>query len=104
MLKEIYFELENKKLITDSRIIEIAYVHGLVEIQNDDYDSIRDYAKSCKGIVREIEHPSVKQCIINGDKFHAVKIFYDTHPDIGLKESRDIINEMEEVLREEGKL
>ena len=102
MLNEIYFELENKKLITGSRIIEIAYVH--VEIQNDDYDSIRDYAKSCKGVVREIEHPSVKQCIINDDKFHAVKIFYDTHPDIGLKEARDIVNEMEEALREEGKL
>lgn len=104
MLKEIYFELVNKKLITSSKLVEIAYVHSLVEIPNDDYDRIRDYAKTCEGIVREIEHPSVKQCIINGDKFHAVKIFYDTHPDIGLKESRDIVNEMEEALREEGKL
>lgn len=63
---------------------------------------IREFAASCKGILKEV-NPSIKVCLKNNDKLKAVMIYRDRHPGMSLKEAKFIIDDMEKKI-EEGTL
>lgn len=87
--KEIYFELTNHDLISGTKLREMMYV-----INNDKLgfmytkEEVRKFAKSCKGIVRELKHPSVTKLIQYGFKATAVYVYYKENPNVSLVDAR----------------
>ena len=95
MISDIYFATIDNSLVTNRDISKMAFVvHGKC-IDSDDLDNIREYAKSCNGIKKEV-NPSIRVCLKNGEKIMAIKIYRDRHPCIGLVEVKHIIDDMEE--------
>lgn len=95
-MNEIYFGTKDGDLLDGYDIAKIAYVTSGERISLDDLDSVRDFAKTCKGITREIKNPSVKRLIENGHKIKAIKIYYEKHPEIRFKEAKEIADSIEE--------
>lgn len=95
-MNKIYFGTTDGDLLDVYDIVKIAYVTTGERNYLDDLDSVRDFAKTCKGITREIKNPSVKKLIENGHKIKAVKIYYEKHPEISFKESKEIVDSIEE--------
>ena len=93
MSNEIYFTTTNGKLVTNHDIVKAAIINGDC-IDEYNLDEVRKYASTCKGVVKEI-NPSIKVCLQNGDKITAVKLYYYRHPGIGLKDAKNIIDDME---------
>lgn len=93
-MNDIYFTTTSGKLITNHDIAEAAIINGdIVDAYN--LDDVRKYARTCKGIVKEI-NPSIKVCLQNGDRSTAIKLYYYRHSGITLKDAQKVINEMEE--------
>ena len=93
MSNDIYFTTTSGKLITNHDIAKAAIINGDT-IDEYNLDDVRKYASRCNGIVKEI-NPSIKVCLQNGDKITAVKLYYYRHPGIGLKDAKNIIDDME---------
>lgn len=98
MLNDIYFADNNGKLVTNRELARMAFVINGEYINSEDLDAIRAYATTCKGIQKEV-NPSIKICLKNGEKVRAIMIYRDRHPGVGLKEAKDVIDEMEEKMR-----
>lgn len=96
MEKRIYFAVTNGSLIDNYEIARMALVVSGKYIRHDDFESIREYTTHCNGIKKELHNPSVKYLVKHGFKVQAVKIYYDRHPELGLKGSKEIIDKMEE--------
>lgn len=94
-MNEIYFGTKDGDLLDGYDIVEIAYVTTGDRISLNDLDSVRNFAKTCKGITREIKNPSVKHLVENGRKAKAVKIYYKKHPGTTLKEAIENVNSIE---------
>lgn len=99
MINDIYFAANDGKLVTNYELAKMAFVVNGVFIKADNLDMIREFAASCKGILKEV-NPSVKVCLKNGDKVKAVMIYRDRHPGMSLKEAKSIIDDMEKKMDE----
>lgn len=97
MAKEIYFTTTSGKLVNNYDIAKAAIINGIT-IDEHNFDDVRKYAATCKGIIKEI-NPSIKVCLRNGDRITAIKLYYLRHPGIALKDARNAINEMEEKMK-----
>ena len=93
MSNDIYFTTTSGKLVTNHDIAKAAIINGDT-VDEYSLDDVRKYASACNGIVKEI-NPSIKVCLQNGDKITAVKLYYYRHPGIGLKDAKNIIDDME---------
>ncbi len=98
MTGDIYFMDINGKLVTNRELARMALITKGENIYAEDLDSIRNFAKLCKGITKEVT-PDIKTCLKNGDKVKAITIYYDNHPGLGLKNAKNIIDVLESVLR-----
>lgn len=97
MSKEyIYFGTVDGGLIDHYEIVRIAKIASALKLCVNDFEAIRAYAGTCKGIKKEIKKPSVKFLLEHGEKVKAIQIYYRQHEGIGLKEAKDIIDKMEE--------
>lgn len=94
MYKEIYFTTTSGKLVNNYDIAKVAIINGDT-VDECNFDDVRKYAATCKGIIKEI-NPSIKVCLQNGDRITAIKLYYLRHHGITLKDARNAINEMED--------
>lgn len=99
MINDIYFAANDGSLFTNHELAKMAFVVNGMSIKADDLDVIREFAVSCKGILKEV-NPSVKVCLKNGDKVKAVMIYRDRHPGMSLMEAKSIIDDMEKKMDE----
>lgn len=99
-MDKIYFGTNDGDLLEDYEIRNIAFILSGEHIPYGDMEKIREFAKTCKGIKGEISKPSVKYLVEHCHKIKAVKIYRENHPGISVKEAKDIIDNMEEKLRE----
>ena len=98
MAKEIYFTTTSGKLVNNYDIAKAAIINGDT-VGECNFDDVRKYAATCKGIIKEI-NPSIKVCLRNGDRVTAIKLYYLRHPGIGLKEAKDAVDLIETKLNE----
>lgn len=98
MLNDIYFKTTQNKLVTNHDIAKVATIWGDI-LDAYDYDAVRNYAKRCKGIVKEIKNPSIKVCLQNRDLVLAVKLYYYRHLETSLSEAKRIIDKMYEDMK-----
>lgn len=94
-MDEIYFGTKDGDLLDNYDIAKIAYVKSDRRIALGDIDELRDYAKTCKGIAREISNPSVKYLVEHGNKVKAIKLYQRKHPGIGLREAKQAVDCLE---------
>lgn len=99
MENDIYFSANDGTLFTNRDLAKMYFAINGIHIKHDDLETIRKFAASCKGILKEV-NPSIKICLKNGEKVKAVKIYYDRHPGISLKEAKSIIDDMEKNMDE----
>ena len=97
MSNDIYFTTTSGKLVTNHDIAKAAIINGDT-VDEYSLDDVRKYASTCNGVVKEI-NPSIKVCLQNGDKITAVKLYYYRHPGIGLKDAKNIIDDMESKMK-----
>lgn len=71
----IYFGTYDGELVDQYEIIKMASLVSGKNISSDDFDSIRAYAKTCKGIKNEVKKPSIKFLLEHGNKVKAIKTF-----------------------------
>lgn len=93
-MEHIYFTTYDNKLVTNWDIVKAAMIVNGKEIGGNELEQVRKYAKSCKGIKKEIKNPSIKYLLAHGDKYTAIKIYYRRHPEKTHKEARDVIEEI----------
>lgn len=93
MAKEIYFTTTSGKLVNNYDIAKVAIINGDT-VDEYNFDDVRKYAATCKGIIKEI-NPSIKVCLRNGDRVTAIKLYYLRHPGIALKDARNAIDMIE---------
>lgn len=98
MVKEIYFTTISGKIVNNYDIAKAAIINGDT-IDKYNFDDVRKYAVTCKGIIKEI-NPSIKVCLQNGDRINAIKLYYLRHQGITLKDAKNAIDEMEEKMKE----
>ena len=94
-MERIYFGTNDGKLVTNFDLANMVAVVDNKYIDSDDLDAIREYAKNCKGIKKEVKNPSIRVCLENGEKVKAIRLYYDRHPEVGLVGAKDAINKME---------
>lgn len=94
----IYFTTKDGKLIDNVDIANVAKIHDNINIYYRKFDEIRDYARSCKGIYREIKKPSIKILIKNGYKIDAIRI-YKRLNECTVIEARDAVNKIEDSIQ-----
>lgn len=97
---KFYFATKKGDLIDNYQLAGMAAVVDGEHINAENKDEVRTYATLCKGIAKEVKNPSVKYCLKNGNKVMAIRLYYEKHKDLGLVKCRDIVNEMEEKLKE----
>lgn len=97
MSNDIYFITTTGKLVTNYDIAKAAIINGDT-VDERNLEEVRKYASTCKGIVKEI-NPSIKVCLQNGNKITAVKLYYDRHPGITIREAKNAIDDMEEKMK-----
>lgn len=93
MAKEIYFTTTSGKIVNNYDIAKVAIINGDT-VDGCNFDDVRKYAATCKGIIKEI-NPSIKVCLQNGDRITAIKLYYLRHSGISLKEAKDVIDMIE---------
>ena len=98
-MNDIYFGTIDGGLITNFELANMAKVVDGNDIDYNDLEAVREYAKTCKGIKGEVKHPSVKWLLEHGQKAMAVKIYYRRHPELGLMGSKEIIDKMAEEIK-----
>ena len=102
-MEYIYFSTLDNNLIDNYDIVKAAKLIYGKDIFVDDYDAIREFAKNCKGIKREIKNPSVKYLIKHGYKTRAVQIYYRKFEGgIRLSEAKAIIDKMEKEMNDQN--
>lgn len=102
--KYIYFGTKDGGLVDHYEIIRMARIVSGKHIDINDVEAIREYARTCKGIKNEIQNPSIKYLLEHGEKFKAIQIYYRSHKEIGLKEAKAIVEQMEERMNQRAAL
>ncbi len=100
-MNSIYFGTTENGLIEDYMLRYIAFILTGERIAFDDNETLKEFAKKCKGIRGEVKNPSVKYLVKNGYKVEAMKLYRDKHPGTSLKEAKEIIDAMEEKIKRE---
>lgn len=91
----IYFATSDFNIIDNVELSKIAMiVHGK-EYCDDDFESIREYAKICKGILKEIDNPSVSYLVKHGHKINAIRLLHRLRPELRLTEVKEFVDKME---------
>lgn len=85
---QIYFGLFDGSTITNHDISIIALSEGKSVYAND-LEKVRDFAKTLKGVRKEIEHPSIKHMLWHGNLELAIQVYYDRHPNLGLDKCKE---------------
>ena len=93
MAKEIYFTTTSGKLVNNYDIAKAVIINGDT-VDEYNFDDVRKYAATCKGIIKEI-NPSIKVCLRNGDRVTAIRLYYLRHPGIALKDAKNAIDIIE---------
>lgn len=94
----IYFATIDGGLIDNYDVVKMAkVVHGK-DFLASDFESVRGYAKTCKGIKKEI-NPSIKYLLEHNKKVKAIQIYRRKHEGMGLREAKEIVDKMEENLK-----
>ena len=102
-MKKIYFKTIDDTLIDNYKLAEIFRIICGKAIDPDDWLFIRTFAAKCDGIVKEIKKPSVRYLLKRGQKYRAIALYHDLHPDCTLAKAREIVEEMEKEMKEEKK-
>jgi len=92
----IYFETMDGGMVTNYNLITMAMVVEGKALDAEDLDSVREYAKSCKGIKGEIKNPSVETFVRCGEYVKAVQYLSRTNPEIDVKEAKALVDEIKE--------
>ncbi len=92
----IYFGTTDGDLVTNWSLARMALTVCGIQINGDDFDAIRNFAKSCKGITGEVENPSIKQLLEHGNRIMAIRVYYDRHKELGLEAAKKAVEEMEQ--------
>lgn len=95
-MNDIYFGTIDGGLITNFELANMAKIVDGKMIDYNNLEAVKEYAKTCKGIKGEVKYPSVKWLVEHGQKVKAVLIYHRRHPEIGLMESKEIIDNMAE--------
>lgn len=98
MTDDIYFGTLDGDLVTNFELARIAKIVDGREIDYNDLLSIKAYADICRGIVGEVENPSVKFLIRHGHKVKAVQIYHRQNPEVSLTECKKIVDDMADEL------
>ena len=100
-IRTIYFGTNDGDLISNYEMARIARIVYDNIIDYRDLETVRAFAKLCKGITKEIKNPSVKFLVEHGHKVKAMRVLRDRNPEMSMVEARNIIDELEENLRKE---
>ena len=99
-MEHLYFATKDNDIVTNDDIARIMFlVNGRIA-DPDDYVEIRGFANRMKGLVKELEHPSVKFLIEHGRKITAVKVYSYIH-DCTLREAHDAVERIAEKIERE---
>ena len=98
-MNDIYFGTIDGGLITNFELANMAKIVDGKKIDYNDLETVREYAKTCKGIKGEVKHPSVKWLVEHGQKVKATMIYYRRHPELGMTESKKIIDKIAEEIK-----
>lgn len=99
MTDRIYFSVSNGSMVDNYEIARAAMLVDGKYIRHDDFKTIRDYAASCDGIIKELNRPSINYLVEHGYKVQAVKLYYDRHSGMTLKECKEVIDKIEADLK-----
>ena len=94
MAGDIYFATVGGSLVTNREVARMAFVVNGDYVDEDNLDEVREYAKKCRGIIKEV-NPSIKVCLRNHEKVKALMIYRDRHPGISLREAKKAIDLIE---------
>ena len=93
-MEYIYFSTADGGMVDNYDIVRMAKVVSNVDIDAKDFKSIRMFAQCCKGIIKEI-NPSIKHLVKNGNKVKAVMLHHRRHPEISLRDCKEIMDKIE---------
>ena len=88
MSNYIYFATIDNSIIDNYKLAAIAKITDGISIPEEDFDAIREYASTCKGIKKELDNTSIKFLLENGKRVQAIQLYYRSHPEIRLTEAR----------------
>ena len=97
-MEYIYFSTVDGDMVDNYDLVRMARIVNGYKMNAENFDDIRCYAKSCKGIVKEI-NPSVKHLVKDGRKVKAVMVYHRRHTEMSLLDCKKFIDKMEENLR-----
>lgn len=99
-MSKIYFLTKTKSglLMDNDDIARAHYIMNGKWINPDNFDEVREVAKTCKGIEREI-NPSVKRLIKDGNMARAIMVYRDRHPGMGLIEAKNAVDKIAEKMK-----
>lgn len=95
-MEYIYFSTIDGDMVDNYDLVRMAKVVNNVDINAEDFEKVRKYAKLCDGICKEI-NPSIKYLVKNGRKVKAAQIYHRRHPELRLSDCKKIIDEIMEV-------
>lgn len=98
-MEYIYFATIDNDLIDNYELANVSLIKDGTILDPTNYGKVREYASTCKGVTKEIKHPSVKFLVLNGKKYKAMRIYRDNHPGLSLREVKEIIDKMEEDIK-----
>lgn len=97
-MQYIYFKTTSGRLMTNVDIVDAALIVHDERISREDYESIREYARTnCAGILEEVtDEVTVDYLVQNGHRVKAIELYYNINRENGvtLSESRRIIEKM----------
>jgi hypothetical protein len=93
--KKIYFTTINGNVINNFGLARLAMLRDGEYITSNDYDRLREYAETCKGIIKEIENPSVEHLLRCGYRSSAINVYKDKHPELSYMAVRNAIDRIE---------
>lgn len=86
-----YKSMETKKIVNEKFIKGIDFVYGVGTLET----MISD------GLLKEIDPPTVEECIIHGSGSLAVQRYMELHPDASWEESSHAIDSIKAICKEE---
>lgn len=98
MTKTLYFARADSNIAFSYDIIQAHYLMTGQEIKFDDHEAIRNAAASMSGILRELEHPSVKFLVEHGHTIPAIRVYRDIH-NCTLAEAKAVVDAMDAAFR-----
>ena len=92
MSEKIYFATVNGNLIDNYDLANAALVTTGKRIEFDNFDALRKFAETCKGVKFEVKKPSVEYLVM--------MLYHDQHPECKIAECRKVVEDMEKNLKE----